>query len=124
VVANGHDEEAAVQQQSSSASPTRPLEDSQASLLSSSLLEHGEGIQEAEEGNVSGSPAFDGDHDDFTASFDNLNALEIAAVSDAKKFLSQRVVQRIIESIWRGDIVFWETLDVGSEKEAKIYNKR
>ena len=73
---------------------------------------------------MSGSPAFDGDHDDFTASFDNLNALEIAAVSDAKKFLSQRVVQRIIESIWRGDIVFWETLDVGSEKEAKIYNKR
>jgi hypothetical protein len=30
--------------------------------------------------------------DEFSASFENLNALEIAAVSGAKKFLSQRVV--------------------------------
>lgn len=62
--------------------------------------------------------------DSFAASFENLNALEIAAVCSAKKFLSQRVVQRIIESIWRGDIVFWETLSVGSIKEAKIYNQK
>lgn len=37
----------------------------------------------------------------------NLNALEIAAVSNAKKFLSQKPVQGIIEAIWHGDIIFW-----------------
>lgn len=55
--------------------------------------------------------------------FENMNALEIATVREAKKFLSQRVVQRMIEAIWRGDVVFWETLDVDSEKQAKPYNK-
>ncbi|KAF2396722.1 hypothetical protein EJ06DRAFT_533983 [Trichodelitschia bisporula] len=64
------------------------------------------------------------ERDDFGASFENLHALEIAAVVRAKKFLSQKVVQRIVESIWRGDIVFWETLSVESTKEAKVYNKR
>ncbi|KAF2432661.1 hypothetical protein EJ08DRAFT_630491 [Tothia fuscella] len=62
--------------------------------------------------------------DSFTSSFDTLNSLEVAAVVGAKKFLSQRVVQRIIESIWKGDIVFWETLSVDSIKEAKVYDKR
>lgn len=62
--------------------------------------------------------------DDFAAAFANLSALEVAAVSDAKKFLSQRVIQRMIESIWRGEIVFWETLGVSSEKEAKVYNSK
>lgn len=61
---------------------------------------------------------------DFAAYFDNLNALEIAAVSGAKKFLSQRVIQKIIEKMWAGDIVFWETLSVDSEKKAKVYNKK
>jgi len=62
--------------------------------------------------------------EEFVAYFDKLNALEIAAVSGAKKFLSQRVIQKLIEKIWRGDIVFWETLTAGSNKEAKIYNKQ
>jgi hypothetical protein len=61
---------------------------------------------------------------DFVTSFDNLNALEVAAVTNAKRFLAQRVVQRVIESIWKGDIVFWETLELGSEKGAYIYNKK
>ena len=83
-----------------------------------------------EEGPRSYDGATDGDNvgenenDGFASSFDNLHALEIAAVSGAKKFLSQRVIQKIIEKIWRGDIVFWETLSVGSEKGAKIYNKK
>lgn len=64
------------------------------------------------------------DSSGYAAYFDSLNALEIAAVSGAKKFLSQRVVQKIIEKIWRGDIVFWETLDVDSVKQAKVYNKK
>ena len=37
--------------------------------------------------------------DDFAANFLNLNSLEIAAVSGAKKFLSQRVIQRIVGDI-------------------------
>jgi hypothetical protein len=65
----------------------------------------------------------DGD-DSYAAYFDNLNALEIAAVSGAKKFLSQRVIQKIIEKMWTGDIVFWETLSVDSEKKPRVYNKK
>lgn len=59
----------------------------------------------------------------FASLFDNLNALEVAAVTKAKKFLSQRVLQRMVESIWRGDIVFWETLSVSTRKEPKVYSK-
>lgn len=62
--------------------------------------------------------------DDFDREFANLNAVEIAVVAEAKKFLSQKPVQKIINGIWRGDIVFWETLSVHSVKKAKIYNKR
>lgn len=61
---------------------------------------------------------------EFASYFDRLNALEIAAVSGSKKFLSQRVVQKLVEKIWRGDIVFWEALSVNSVKKARIYNKR
>ncbi|KAI9809949.1 MAG: hypothetical protein M1825_000382 [Sarcosagium campestre] len=59
-----------------------------------------------------------------TTSFVGLNALEIAAVADAKKFLSQDSVQKIINGIWRGDIVFWESLSVHAKKKAHFYNKR
>lgn len=96
----------------------------QASLLSSSQLESAEGIEEETQGDADNSTQFDRQDDDFASSFDSLNALEIAAVSDAKKFMSQRIVQRTVESIWRGDIIFWETLSVNSVKEAKVYNKR
>lgn len=49
------------------------------------------------------------DEQDPTKPFVTLNALEIAAVADAKRFLSQHVVQKIITGIWNGDIVFWES---------------
>ncbi|KAF2708796.1 hypothetical protein K504DRAFT_468024 [Pleomassaria siparia CBS 279.74] len=61
--------------------------------------------------------------DNFTSRFENLSALEIAAVSGSKKFLSQRPVQKIINGVWRGDIVFWETLSVNSIKRPKLYNR-
>jgi len=57
-------------------------------------------------------------------SFAGLNALEIATVTDAKKFLSQKAVQKILHEIWRGDIVFWETLSVSSKKKPRKWNKR
>lgn len=67
----------------------------------------------------------DGAHDeeDPTTAFTGLNGLEIAAVADCKKFLSQRIVQKIITGIWRGDIVFWESLSPTTKKKAQFYNK-
>lgn len=49
------------------------------------------------------------EEEDPTKPFVTLNALEIAAVADAKRFLSQHVVQKIITGIWNGDIVFWDS---------------
>jgi hypothetical protein len=43
----------------------------------------------------------------FATTFAGLNALELAAVADAKKFLSQKSIQRVIGGIWNGDIVSW-----------------
>ncbi|KAJ4368300.1 hypothetical protein N0V83_006656 [Neocucurbitaria cava] len=60
----------------------------------------------------------------LTSQCENLSALEIASVSGAKKFLSQRPVQKVINGVWRGDIVFWETLSVNSIKKPKKYNRR
>jgi hypothetical protein len=53
-----------------------------------------------------------------------LNALEIAAVAQAKRFLAQRSVQNIIASIWRGDIIFWNSLNVATRKRPQRYNPR
>lgn len=60
--------------------------------------------------------------EDPTAPFIHLNALEIAAVADAKRFLSQSVVQKIITGIWNGDIIFWDNLSVHAEKKPRFYN--
>ncbi len=57
------------------------------------------------------------------SSFVGLNALEIAAVAGAKKFLSQRIVQNTVDDIWNGHIIFWESLSVHSKKKARFYNK-
>ena len=59
-----------------------------------------------------------------TDAFRGLNALEIAAIADAKRFLSQNVVQKIITGIWNGDIVFWDSMSVKSTKAPRIYNPR
>lgn len=61
--------------------------------------------------------------EDELSCFIGLNALEIAAIADAKKFLSQNVVQKIVDDIWNGRIIFWESLSIHSKKKAKIYNK-
>ena len=62
--------------------------------------------------------------DEPLSSFVGLNALEIAAVANARQFLSQSVVQRIVDDLWNGRIIFWESLNVHSKKKAKIYDKR
>ena len=61
---------------------------------------------------------------DPTKSLVGLNALEIAVVANAKKFLSQQRVQRVVQDIWDGNIIFWESLSVNAVKKARIYNKR
>jgi hypothetical protein len=78
--------------------------------------------------------------DDFAAQYENLTALEVAAVSNSKKFLKQKPVQKIINGLWRvrtshlilspflltlqGDIVFWESLSLHSVKSPKLYNRK
>lgn len=67
------------------------------------------------------------DHDneeDPTSAFTGLNGLEIAAVADCKKFLSQRIVQKIVTGIWNGDIVFWENFSPDAKKKPHFYNKK
>jgi hypothetical protein len=64
----------------------------------------------------------DGEEDDDpTAHFASLNALEIAAIANAKRFLAQPVVQKIITGIWNGNIIFWDTLSVDSVKKPRFY---
>ena len=50
----------------------------------------------------------------FSTTFAGLNALEIAAVAGAKKFLGEKPVQNIVNGIWNGDIVFWDTMSTHS----------
>ncbi|KAJ5783236.1 hypothetical protein N7457_005010 [Penicillium paradoxum] len=56
--------------------------------------------------------------------FFGLNALEIATIAHAKRFLSQHVVQRVVDGIWKGEIVFWDSLTVKSTKKPHIFNAR
>ncbi|RDA85915.1 hypothetical protein CP532_2696 [Ophiocordyceps camponoti-leonardi (nom. inval.)] len=59
---------------------------------------------------------------DPTSAFKGLNALEIAAVANAKRFLSQHVVQKIVSGIWNGDIIFWDSLSVHATKRHRFYD--
>ena len=43
---------------------------------------------------------------------------------EAKKFLSQRSVQKIVSAIWSGDIIFWDSLNVHTVKRAQKHNHR
>ncbi|KAF2148942.1 hypothetical protein K461DRAFT_232254 [Myriangium duriaei CBS 260.36] len=65
-----------------------------------------------------GSPS---DSSDLFAQTRGLNALEIAAVFGAKKFLGDKVIQRIITAIWDGDIIFWSSLSSDATKRAQVY---
>lgn len=76
-----------------------------------------------------GASVFGDDNDDEVDEdpswpFTGLNALEIAGVANAKKFLAQPIVQKIVYGIWTGEISFWESLSVHTKKKAQFYNKR
>ncbi|XP_044724068.1 ion transport protein [Hirsutella rhossiliensis] len=62
------------------------------------------------------------DDADPTSAFRGLNALEIAAIANAKRFLSQHPVQRIVSGIWNGDIIFWDSLSVRTTKGHTFYD--
>lgn len=82
------------------------------------LDENGEpyaGTQTTEPGRIDISPY---------SQFFGLNALEIAAIAQAKRFLSQRVVQRVVNDIWNGRIVFWDSLTVHSKKKPQLFNRK
>ncbi|KAK6540395.1 hypothetical protein TWF694_009194 [Orbilia ellipsospora] len=57
-------------------------------------------------------------------SFAGLSTLELAVVCDAKKFLSQRTVQNVVNGIWDGSIVFWQDLRTNAQKRASLYNPK
>lgn len=66
----------------------------------------------------------DKDDDDLAATLAGMNALEIALVGDAKKFMSSRPVQKVVTDVWSGDIVFFESMSVQSVKKPTMYKKR
>lgn len=79
--------------------------------------------------NIGSSLEFDDSEDqgnEFSQYFQffGLNALEIAAIGHAKNFLSQQVVQRIVNDIWKGEIVFWDSLTVNSKKRPQRFNRK
>lgn len=80
--------------------------------------------QELHNAHTWGSTGLETVDDDPAASFVGLNALEIATVAGAKRFLSQSVVQDVVNGIWSGDIIFWESLTIHTRKRAQEYNPR
>ncbi|RPB18560.1 hypothetical protein L211DRAFT_854004 [Terfezia boudieri ATCC MYA-4762] len=61
---------------------------------------------------------------EIAAAYSGLNALEIAIVAEAKYFLSQKSVQRVVDGIWEGRIVFWESLNVTGRKKPHLYDSK
>lgn len=61
---------------------------------------------------------------DRTGALKSLNALEIAVIANAKRFLSQHIVQKIITGLWHGEIVFWDSVSADSTKKPRYYNPR
>jgi hypothetical protein len=64
------------------------------------------------------------DREHSLSSFVGLTGLEIAAVANSKKFLSQRIVQKVVNGIWKGDIIFWDTLAATTKKTPQFYDPK
>lgn len=61
---------------------------------------------------------------DHTGALKSLNALEIAVIANAKRFLSRHIVQKIITGLWHGEIIFWDSVSTSSVKAPRYYNVR
>jgi len=97
-------------------SATRPAANSRFDLLRSVLRIRGSRGSDSSIGEE--------DQEHSLSSFAGLTGLEIAAVANCKKFLSQRVVQKVVDGIWKGDIIFWESLTSTTKKKPQFYNKK
>lgn len=75
-------------------------------------------------GGANGNSHKSGKGEGFAEPFMNLNTLEVAAVSGAKKFLSQRAVQDVVDGIWKGEIVFWDSLTPSTVKKPRFHSRR
>jgi hypothetical protein len=64
------------------------------------------------------------DQEHSLSPFAGWTGLEIAAVADCKKFLSQRIVQKVVNGIWTGDIIFWDTLAATTKKRPQFYDHK
>ena len=91
---------------------------------SSSLYRLLGGKARSESAQGSRPPDMDLGANDHLSLFFGLSALEIATIAHAKKFLCQRVVQRVIDDIWNGEIVFWDSLSVYSRKRPQMFNRK
>ena len=60
----------------------------------------------------------------LSSTLEGLNALEVAAVSDAKDFLSSMTIQTIIDALWIGDIVLWNDVSVSARKKPRRHNPK
>ncbi|GAO48617.1 hypothetical protein SAICODRAFT_141210 [Saitoella complicata NRRL Y-17804] len=54
-------------------------------------------------------------------SSNSVNALELAILAPAKHFLASSRVQEVLNAVWRGEVVFWTTMNVDSHKKAVFY---
>lgn len=73
-------------------------------------------------GAADASPLSDDSDRDPTVAFRSLNALEIAVIAGAKRFLGRSVVQRIVTGIWHGDVIVWDALSVHATKKPRFYD--
>lgn len=104
-------------------------DDEETGLLSRHRHRNGNGTNGQSHGNGNGGGPTgnnfkSGKGEGFSEPFMNLNTLEIAAVSGAKKFLSQRAIQDVVTGIWNGEIVFWDNLNVNAVKKPRFHNKK
>jgi hypothetical protein len=120
--------------------PAQPDDASESSpLLRSGSVEHGAILRPPRRNVIDEAPHFSNggtlgtlpsEDDDkirkhnLEESMAGMNALEIASVCGAKKFLSQSPVQQVVTDIWNGDVIFWESLSIHAVKKARVYNKR
>lgn len=99
---------------------TTPLMSGLRATASGSRMSRSEGAQ----GGTGSQNLDDGLENSRYSRFFGLNALEIAAIAHAKKFLGQTVVQRVVNDIWTGEIVFWDSLTVRSTKKPHVFNRK
>lgn len=63
-------------------------------------------------------------NDSTSVWYNGLNALEIATIANAKKFLSRSCVQDVINDVWKGRVVLWNDMSLHAKKKPQRFNRR